>query len=191
MRFVACSSDHPSAMMLLAFLTFSVLIGPLYALSIPSPPAIIVPPHLSITTVGPNSNLTSYKEWPPTPFFRPFDHNQLALNFVSYGREPRSPIGQQVTQALDVIIYKLLRSPKKEFHFHDPAIAINGGIVSFHMQFLATVSNLRLAMIVQVVREMMYKEFGPREILMAEFGQRQPWVPMARFSVRFLGVAVD
>ncbi|KAL8839298.1 MAG: hypothetical protein Q9170_001815 [Blastenia crenularia] len=161
----------------------------LNALSVPPSYAISLPSDPSISSIRPNSNLTARKEWLSTPFISPYNHQRCALNFVDYGPETRSAgAPQQMNQALDALIYRLMRSGKDEWGPGEPPILLDGKILSLRVTFLRKVYSEGLALALQALRDPVVREYWPREIVMAEFGLREPWRPLARFSLRLPGL---
>lgn len=65
---------------------------------------------------------------------------------------------------------------------------ISLGIVKLEVLFWEKVSHLQVAMALQALRDLMAVVFGPREIRWAEFGRSEPWRPVARLAVEFVGI---
>lgn len=179
--------------MLSGFLTLSVLVGYLHALLIPASLAIILPSELGTSSSRLNASSTERKDWPSTPFIIPYYHNLYALKITTYGGEPHDLVrlSIQVSTGLDYIIHDVLRSRREEFSPSIPPLWINQGIVHLHICFLTTVSSIKIALGLQVLRDLMVIEYWPRDILTAEFGLREPWGPMVRFSLKLLTRPID
>lgn len=171
--------------MLFAILGLSLLIVPLDGLSIPTDPSTIRQPDKNHSNFSMPTNLTANDDWPPVPFSATYFNDEMAIKFLTYGSDIPPKFAPQATAAFDAIIYQLIISGVSTFHPSDSPLVDVKGLVGILVDFEEDISTLKVAITLQVIRDLMDSVYGPRNIVAAEFGWKEPWKPLGRLAVRF------
>ncbi|KAL8927482.1 MAG: hypothetical protein Q9208_002287 [Pyrenodesmia sp. 3 TL-2023] len=106
----------------------------------------------------------------------------MAIKFLTYGTHIPPRFAPQATMAFDTIIYRIISSDVETFHPRDSPLVNSKGLVGLHVIFEEDISSLKVAITLRVIRDLMGSVYGPRNIVAAEFGWKEPWKPLGRFA---------
>ncbi|KAL8753953.1 MAG: hypothetical protein Q9184_005265 [Pyrenodesmia sp. 2 TL-2023] len=179
----AYSSSLHARTMLFAILELSLLFVSLHGLSIPTNPSAILQPDTDHSTFLSPTNLTANDDWPPIPFTATYFNDRMAIKFLVYGTDIPAKFAPQATSAFDAIIHQLVISGVDTFHPSDSPLVNIKGLVGIHVVLEDDISALKVAITLQAVRDLMDFVYGPRNIVAAEFGSKEPWKPLGKLAV--------
>ncbi|KAL8905523.1 MAG: hypothetical protein Q9207_002585 [Kuettlingeria erythrocarpa] len=154
-------------------------------LSIPIDPPIILQPNIINSTSRSLMNPTAHDDWPPAPFNVSYFNDEMVVKILTYGPDIPLKFAPQATIAFDAIIYQLINSRVETFHPSDSPLVNLEGLVLVQVVFVEDISAIKIAITLQVIRDLMDWAYTPRNIKAAKFGWKEPWKPLGGLAVQF------
>lgn len=115
----------------------------------------------------------------------------MAVKTLTYGHDIPSKFASQAAIASDAIVYQLITPGVETFRPSDSPLVNLEGLVIVEVVFEEDISAIKVAVTLQVIRDLMDSVYTPRNIKSTEFGWNEPWEPLGKLAVQFRIIGHD